>query len=111
MTPRLRRIGDAVEFHSAGHTGVHPFRLAGVESDESVSVVLSRYEPGGHADRSRLGLDTTYVVLTGELTITLDNETIELTELDSLFLPSGTERAVDNLAEESASLLVIRPNQ
>ena len=38
-------------------------------------------------------VDTVYVALTGRLTVSLDNEQIELSRLDSLFLPAGSVRA------------------
>jgi quercetin dioxygenase-like cupin family protein len=111
MTARLHRIGDATAFQPEGHTGVSPVRLTGTAPDEPVSVVLSTYEPGAQAERSPVALDTVYLVLTGRLTVGLDDEQIELTRLDSLFLPAGCVRSVDNLTNEAASMLVIRPNQ
>jgi quercetin dioxygenase-like cupin family protein len=45
------------------------------------------------------------------LTVSLDNEQIDLSRLDSLFLPAGCVRAVDNLTTEPASMFVIRPNR
>jgi quercetin dioxygenase-like cupin family protein len=111
MTARLHRFGDAAGFQPEGHTGVSPVRLTGATPDESLSVVLSSYEPGAQAERSPVALDTVYLILTGRLTITLDDEQIELTRLDSLFLPAGCVRAVDNLTAEPASMFVIRPNQ
>jgi quercetin dioxygenase-like cupin family protein len=111
MTARLRRIADALAFQPEGHTGVSPVRLTGTTPDEPISVVLSSYEPGAHADRSPVALDTVYLVLTGRLTVSLDGEQVELARLDSLFLPAGCVRAVDNLTAEPASMLVIRPSQ
>jgi quercetin dioxygenase-like cupin family protein len=111
MTARLHRIGDAAAFQPEGHTGVSPVRLTGTAPDEPIGVVLSSYEPGAQAERSPVALDTVYVVLTGCLTVTLDDGEIELTHLDSLFLPAGCVRAVDNRTAESASMFVIRPNQ
>jgi quercetin dioxygenase-like cupin family protein len=111
MTARLHRFGDAAAFQPEGHTGVSPVRLTGGVPDESLSVVLSSYEPGAHAERSPVTLDTVYLILTGRLTISLDDEQVELTHLDSLFLPAGCVRAVDNLTAEPASMFVIRPNQ
>ena len=111
MKARLHRIGDATAFQPEGHTGVSPVRLTGTAPDEPVSVVLSSYEPGAQAERSPVALDTVYLVLTGRLTISLDDEEIELTRLDSLFLPAGCVRAVDNRTDETASMLVIRPSQ
>ena len=87
-----------------------PVRLTGTAPDESMNVVLSSYEPGAHAERSPVALDTVYLVLTGRLTISLGTEQVELTHLDSMFLPAGCVRAVDNLSAEPASMLVIRPN-
>ncbi len=110
MTARLHRIGDALAFQPAGHNGVAPVRLTGTAADESISVVLSSYEPGARAERSPDPVDTVYLVLTGQLTVSLDNGQIELTHLDSLFLPAGCVRAVDNLTAELASMFVIRPN-
>ena len=111
MTARLHRFGDAAAFQPAGHTGVSPVRLTGAVPDESVSVVLSSYEPGAQAERSPVALDTVYLIRTGRLTVSLDDEQIELAPLDSLFLPAGCVRAVDNRTAEPASMFVIRPNQ
>jgi quercetin dioxygenase-like cupin family protein len=111
MTARLHRIADALAFQPEGHTGVSPVRLTGTAPDEPISVVLSSYEPGAHAERSPVALDTVYLVLTGRLTVSLDDEQVELGHLDSLFLPAGCVRAVDNLTAEPASMFVIRPSQ
>ena len=111
MTARLHRIGDATAFQPEGHTGVSPVRLTGTVPDESIGVVLSSYEPGAHAERSPVALDTVYLVLTGCLTVSLDDGQIELTRLDSLFLPAGCVRAVENRTAEPASMFVIRPSQ
>ena len=84
---------------------------AGTAPGESIGVVMSSYEPGAQAERSPVALDTVYLVLAGCLTVSLDSEQIELTCLDSLFLPAGCVRAVDNRTAEPASMLVIRPSQ
>jgi quercetin dioxygenase-like cupin family protein len=111
MTARLHRVADAVAFQPEGHTGVSPIRLTGAAPEESISVVLSSYEPGAHAERSPVPVDTVYVVLTGRLTVSLDKEQMDLSRLDSLFLPAGCVRAVDNLTTEPATMFVIRPNR
>ena len=111
MTARLHRIGDATAFQPEGHAGVSPVRLTGAAPDEPISVVQSTYEPGAHAERSPVAQDTVYLVLTGSLTVSLDDEQFELAHLDSLFLPAGCVRAVDNVTDGPASMLVIRPRQ
>ena len=110
MTARLHRLSDAAAFQPEGHSGVSPVRLTGTSADESIGVVLSTYEPGAHADLSPVPIDTVYTLLTGRLTVTIDEEPIELGHLDSVFLPAGCVRAVDNLTTETASMFVIRPN-
>jgi len=110
MSARLHRFGDAAAFQPEGHSGVFPLRLTGTSADESISVVLSSYEPGAHADLSPVPVDTVYTVYTGQLTITIDDEQIELSHLDSLFLAAGCVREVDNLTADTASMFVIRPN-
>jgi glyoxylate utilization-related uncharacterized protein len=109
MTPKLHRVADAVPFSPDGHIGVSPVRLSGTAPEEPVSIVLSTYRPGAQAEMSPVALDTTYLVLTGELTVVVGDERFVLTHLDSLFLPQGCVRSVDNLATEPASMLVIRP--
>ena len=74
MTARLHRAGDARAFQPEGHTGVSPVRLTGTAPEETISVVLSNYEPGAHAERSPVPVDTVYVVLTGRLTVSLEND-------------------------------------
>jgi quercetin dioxygenase-like cupin family protein len=111
MTAWLHRFGDAQAFQPEGHSGVSPVRLTGMAPDESISVVLSSYEPGAHAQRSPVAVDTVYLVFTGRLTVSLDDEQFELERLDSLFLPAGCVRSVDNLTAEPASMFVIRPRQ
>ena len=110
MTAKLHRIADAVAFRPEGHAGVSPVRLIGTAPDESISVVLSSYEPGAHADMSPVPVDTVYLLRTGTLTVSLENEQVDLTGLDTIFLPAGCVRAVDNHTSEPASMFVIRPN-
>jgi glyoxylate utilization-related uncharacterized protein len=110
MTARLHRFGDAAAFQPEGHSGVSPVRLTGTTADESIGVVLSTYEPGAHADLSPVPVDTVYLSVAGQLTITLDGEQVALDHYDSLFLPAGCARAVDNFTSVPASMFVIRPN-
>lgn len=109
MTPQVHRVADATAFQPEGHEGVSPVRLTGTGPGETLGVVLSTYEPGAHAEWSPVALDTVYVLQTGRLTITLEDGPVELGHLDSVFLPVGCLRSVDNLTSEPASMLVIRP--
>jgi mannose-6-phosphate isomerase-like protein (cupin superfamily) len=67
---------------------------------------ISFYLPGGRAAWSPTAGETVYVVLDGELTVvTADGEHV-LRRYDSIHLPPGTERAVENRASSPATLLV-----
>ena len=111
MTSHVHRISEATAFQPEGHEGVSPVRLTGTAPGETLGVVLSTYAPGAHGQWSSVAQDTVYVLQTGHLTITLDDGPVELGPLDSVFLAVGVCRAVDNLTDEPASMLVIRPAQ
>lgn len=108
----ITRITQARPFRPDGHHGVGPVHLFGGELyDGAVTVALSHYLPGGGADLSPVPAETVYVVLTGTLTLLDAGGTPhELGPLDSARITTGTLRAVENLTNLPASMLVIRPN-
>lgn len=112
MTLDIAKLDQARRFQPAGHHDVGPVHLFGGEDyDGAVTVVLSHYLPGGHAEMSPVPAETIYLVLTGELTLTdADGATHVLNALDGARLPLGTLRSVENRTNLTASLLVIRPN-
>jgi len=87
-------------------------RLQGHEAGptERFWVGLSYYLPGGGADESPAAAETVYVVLDGALVITADGRSEEIGPLDSVHLPKGTVRRVDNRSARTATLLVIIAN-
>ncbi|MEE4545880.1 cupin domain-containing protein [Streptomyces sp. V4-01] len=108
----IARLDQATRFRPVGHHDVGPVQLFGGEQyDGAVTVVLSHYLPGGHADMSPVPAETVYLVLTGTLTLTdADGGTEELHPLDGARITSGTSRTVENRTNLPASMLVIRPN-
>jgi quercetin dioxygenase-like cupin family protein len=72
-------------------------------------VGLSLYHPGGAAKTSPTAAETVYVVLEGELTLTVRDEVTEekLRPGDSVHLPQGTVRSVRNDGDAPARLLVV----
>jgi quercetin dioxygenase-like cupin family protein len=102
VTARIVRGADAPAYHPPRHTDVEARRLQGHEAGptERFWVGESRYPPGGSAERSPAAEETVYVVLEGELTLTLEAG-------DSVHLPKGETRSVENTSDDDARLLVV----
>lgn len=110
MSMRITRLADAEPFSPVGHTGVGPVRLQGSETTPTtdVTVALSHYLPGGHADLSAQVAETIYVVVSGSLVMSSDGVDEELHPMDSVHFTPGTLRTVENRTHLPASMLVIR---
>lgn len=110
MTMRITRLADAERFSPAGHEGVGPVRLQGGESTPTTdfTVVLSHYLPGGCAELSPQISETVYVLVSGELVMTSEDEEATLGPSDSVHFTPGTLRTVENRTNQPATMLVIR---
>jgi quercetin dioxygenase-like cupin family protein len=109
---RVTRLGEAPSYEAIAHHGVAGLRLQGQEAGptENFWVGLSYYLPGGGADERPTAGETVYVVLDGSLRVTAEGETVTLGVHDSLHMPKGTVRRVDNVSPGTATLLVIIEN-
>jgi uncharacterized cupin superfamily protein len=105
----VTRIDQAGSYQAARHHGVSALRLQGFDATavKAFWVGLSRYEPGGRAERDASGTEKVYVVLEGELTVVTDAGEAVLGPLDSCYLAPGEARAVENRGPEQASMLVL----
>jgi mannose-6-phosphate isomerase-like protein (cupin superfamily) len=110
---RVTRHAGAPSYAAAAHHGVATFRLQGHEAGptERFWVGLSYYLPGGGADESPAGEETVYVVLDGELVVQADGREETIGPNDSVHLPKGTTRRIDNRSARPATLLVIIGNR
>jgi quercetin dioxygenase-like cupin family protein len=106
---RITRAGTAPPYHPPLHHDVEAVRLQGHEAGPTSRfwVGQSRYLPGGRADEAPTAEETVYVVLAGELDLTAEGQTTTLRAGDSVHLPKGTVRSVQNSSGQDASLLVI----
>jgi uncharacterized cupin superfamily protein len=105
----VTRADDAPRYDPPRHHGVDASRLQGHEAGptEGFWVGLSVYQPGGAAEPGPTAEETVYVLLDGELVVTAGAEEVTLSPHDSVHLPKGTMRAVENRSGESATLLVV----
>ena len=110
---RITRHASAPGYLAAAHHDVAAMRLQGHEAGptERFWVGLSYYLPGGGADESQTVEETVYVVLDGALVVRADGREEEIGPLDSVHLPKGTLRRVDNRSARPAALLVIIGNR
>jgi quercetin dioxygenase-like cupin family protein len=110
---RVTRHASAPGYVAPAHHDVATIRLQGHEAGptERFWVGLSYYLPGGGADESATSEETVYVVLDGTLVVTAEGREEEIGSLDSVHLPKGTLRRVDNRSARPATLLVIIGNR
>jgi quercetin dioxygenase-like cupin family protein len=106
---RITRADGAPPYHPPLHHDVQAVRLQGHEAGPTGRfwVGRSRYLPGGRADEAPTVEETVYVVLDGELVVSSEGQTSTLRAGDSVHLPKGTVRRVENTSGQDASLLVV----
>ncbi|HEX8483798.1 cupin domain-containing protein [Sphingomonas sp.] len=108
----VTRAGAAREYHPPLHHGCTALRLQGMEASPAdfAWVGLSHIAPGGGADMDAGPLGKIYVVLDGDVTVTLGNgESTTLGRLDSCYIAPGESRAVRNDGSAAASMIVVMP--
>jgi quercetin dioxygenase-like cupin family protein len=108
---QVTRIGEAQPYEAPNHHGGHMLRLQGYDASaaHNFSVGLSHFLPGGGADHDATPLEKVYVVLSGEVTVTTDDDEATLGPLDSCYLASNEARSVTNKTNVPASMLVVMP--
>jgi glyoxylate utilization-related uncharacterized protein len=74
---------------------------------DAFTVGLSHALPAGGADYGAAPVERTYVVLSGELSVTTSNGEVTLGPLDSCYLPPGEERSLMNRTTQPTSFLVV----
>jgi quercetin dioxygenase-like cupin family protein len=107
----VKRFADAKSYQAPNHYDMRAVRLQGFESGgpEKSWVGLSHFLPGGGAGPDASPLEKVYVVLAGEITVTVGEQSVTLGPLDSCCIPGGETRAVSNLSNSVATMLVVMP--
>ncbi len=112
MTVVVNRLSDAKKYTAPGHTDtVHTMWLQhkSMGCDAPYWMGCSYYLPGSEAEWGASPLDKIYLVLSGELTINLDDESVKLGPMDSIFIGPDVNRQVINESNEVATMLVVMP--
>ena len=103
------RFSDAQPYEAPGHFGMRSLRLQGMEASGAKTcwVGLSQFLPGGGAEMGSTPVEKIYFVLSGEITIELDDGLHTLGPKDSCVIGANERRTVVNNTNEVATMLVI----
>ncbi|MBX2839086.1 MAG: cupin domain-containing protein [Gammaproteobacteria bacterium] len=107
----VKRFKDAEVYEAPNHWGVTGLRLQGFEEGgpENQWVGLSQFLPGGGAGPDSTPFEKVYVVLEGEMTVTINSEDTVLGRFDSCTIPAGEERRIENRSNDICKMLVVIP--
>lgn len=107
----VKRFADAEPYVAPNHRDVTGLRLQGFEDGgpENQWVGYSQFLPGGGAGPDSTPFEKVYVVLEGEMTITINGEVTTLGPLDSCTIAAGEERLLENCSNHVAKMMVVMP--
>lgn len=107
----VKRFDDAKPYDAPNHRGVVGLRLQGFEpgGPQNQWVGLSQFLPGGGAGPDSTPFEKVYVMLDGELTVTIDGAPTVLRRYDSITIPPGEMRTIENRTNHTCTLLVVIP--
>jgi uncharacterized cupin superfamily protein len=105
---RVTRFADAPPYAPPLHRGVECKRLQGLNAGPTHRFWIghSIYHPGAAADASPTMEETIYTVLSGEIVVITGGNEVILGPLDSVHLPKGETRSVENRSDKTATILV-----
>jgi glyoxylate utilization-related uncharacterized protein len=110
---QVTRLADARRYDAPKHFDMRSLRLQGfdVSASKFAWVGISHFLPQGGAQMDAGALERIYVVLAGEVTVTLADGTVHvLAALDSCHIPRGEARAISNESNSVATMLVVMPH-
>ena len=107
----VNRYADAKAYESPNHWDVKALRIQGFEDGgpENHWVGLSQFLPGGGAGPDSTPFEKVYVVLEGEMTVTIDGRDTVLGAMDSCTIPAGEVRKFENRSNHLCKMLVVMP--
>ena len=110
---QITRFAAAPRYDAPKHFDMRSLRLQGFEVSGSkfAWVGLSHFLPQGGAEMDAGTLEKIYVVLSGKVTIELEDGSSHVLEpMDSCHIPAGEARAIRNDGNDVATMLVVMPH-
>jgi mannose-6-phosphate isomerase-like protein (cupin superfamily) len=110
-TVNVVRLAQAKKYDPPKHVGCHAMYLQHKTTGSQAPYWMgcSYYLPGGTAELDASDLHKVYVVLDGEITVSVEGAEERLGPMDSVYLAPGESRAVTNHTNRVATMLVIMP--
>lgn len=107
----VTRIKDAKAYEAPKHFNMTAQRLQGLGASgaEHCSVAFSTFAPGGGAENSATPVEKIYVVVSGEIVVKTDSQSVTLTRYDSCRIEPNEFRTMLNESDAPAEVLVIVP--
>lgn len=107
----VQRFVDAQSYEAPNHWDVKGLRLQGFADGgpENQWVGFSQFLPGGGAGPDSTPFEKIYVVIEGEMTLTIDGVVTTLGPMDSCTIPPGEERLLENRSNHVAKMIVVMP--
>ena len=107
----VKRFSDAKQYEAPNHRGVVGLRLQGFEEGGPTNqwVGLSQFLPGGGAGPDATPVEKIYVVVSGEMAVTVDGKETVLRRFDSCTIPPGEVREIVNRSNDICTMLVVIP--
>lgn len=107
----VKRFADAKKYEAPNHRDVTGLHLQGFEDGgpENQWVGFSQFLPGGGAGPDSTPFEKVYVVIEGEMTITIDGEVTTLGAMDSCTIAPDEERLLENRSNHVAKMIVVMP--
>ena len=106
---KVTRVSEAKEYPTTGHYDMRCLRMHGVDTSDCRDFTLgvSHFLPGGRTDYLAAGVELIYIVIEGELTLTVGDDVYTLGKYDSVHFNIGDEKAIENKTNMPASMLVV----
>lgn len=107
----ITRFNEANPYSAPGHFNMSAVRLQGHEASGANScwVGFSTFQPGGGAEKGATPFEKIYVVIEGELTVTIDSGKYTLGQHDSCRIEPNEERSILNETDSPVKVLVVIP--
>lgn len=107
----VKKFEQATPYEAPNHRGVVGLRLQGFEENgpKNQWVGLSQFLPGGGAGPDSTPFEKIYVILKGEMTVTINDQETVLSKYDSCTIPPNEIRQLENKSNHVCEMLVVIP--
>jgi mannose-6-phosphate isomerase-like protein (cupin superfamily) len=107
----VKRFSEAKPYEAPNHRSVVGLRLQGFEEQgpKNQWVGFSQFLPGGGAGPDSTPLEKVYVVLEGEMTVTIAGKETVLYPMDSCTIWPNEVREITNRSNHVCKMLVVIP--